>query len=184
MLGTVALLEQKALLKEKQCLELEEAKISSRKEFASLLEERNFFEQELNKVNDRLKFQEAELERLHASQKKQSDVYSEILNVRSMHISQNTIEHALRNLADDCRRYSSEMVAYRDKYHSLERDRDEERKLLNQKVASLEEQYASLQKHAIDKEEEAQLQFVERENELIRDLEKAQAYADKTESEL
>ena len=85
---------------------------------------------------------------------KQCDLYSEILNIRSMQVGHNTIELALRNLADDCKRYSSEMVTYRDKYHTLERDRDEERKLLNQKVASLEEQYASLQKQAIDKEEE------------------------------
>ena len=44
MLGTVALLEQKTLLKEKECLELEESKLAFRKEFTSVLEERNFFE--------------------------------------------------------------------------------------------------------------------------------------------
>ena len=41
-----------------------------------------------------------------------------------------------------------------------------------------------MQKQALDKEEEQQLELVERENELIRDLEQAQAYADKTEAEL
>lgn len=46
------------------------------------------------------------------------------------------------------------MIQYRDKYHALEKDRDEERKLLNQKVSSLEEQYAAVQKEAIDKDEE------------------------------
>ena len=124
------------------------------------------------------------MDRVKTSTTKQSELYSDILNVRSMQVGHNTIELALRNLADDCKRYSSEMVAYRDKYHALEKDRDEERKLLNQKVASLEEQYAALQKQAIDKEEEQQLEFVERENELISDVEKAQAYADKTEAEL
>ena len=68
---------------------------------------------------------------------KQGELYGDILNIRSMQVGQNTIEHALRNLADDCKRYSSEMVAYRDKFHNLEKDRDEERQLLNQKVASL-----------------------------------------------
>ena len=56
MLGTVALLEQKALMKEKDCLEMEEAKISYRKEFTATLEERNFYEQELKKATDRLQF--------------------------------------------------------------------------------------------------------------------------------
>ena len=56
MLGTVALLEQKALMKEKDCLEMEEAKISFRKEFTATLEERNFYEQELKKATDRLQF--------------------------------------------------------------------------------------------------------------------------------
>lgn len=115
---------------------------------------------------------------------KQGEVYGEILNIRSMQIGQNTIEYALKNLADDCKRYSQEMIQYRDKYHALEKDRDEERKLLNQKVSSLEEQYAAVQKEAIDKDEEQQLEFVERENELVKDLEKAQVYADKTEAEL
>lgn len=147
--------------------------MSFRREFSTLLEERDFYEQELVKVNDRLKFQEAELDRLEASMKKQAEVYSEILNIRSMPTGSSSIEHALRNLTEDCKRYSNEMVAYRDKYHNLERDRDEERKLLNQKVSSLEEQYAALQKQAIDKEEEAQLGFIDRENELIQDLEKA-----------
>ena len=77
---------------------------------------------------------------------KSNELYSDILNIRSMQVGQNTIEYALRNLSDDCKRYSSEMISYRDKYHQLEQDRDEERKLLNQKVASLEEQYATLQK--------------------------------------
>ena len=44
MLGTVALLEQKALLKEKEVLELEDQKITFRKEYTNILEERNYFE--------------------------------------------------------------------------------------------------------------------------------------------
>ena len=47
----------------------------------------------------------------------------------------------MRNLADDAKRYSQELVTYRDKCIAMERDRDEERRLLNQKVSSLEEQY-------------------------------------------
>ena len=144
MLQTISLLEQKAILKEKQALEQEEEKFSVRQEFMKVLEERNFFEQELCKITDRLKFQEAELERVQSTHKKQEEIYGEILNIRSIQIGQNTIEYALKNLADDCKRYSAEMVQYRDKYHSLEKDREEERKLLNQKVKSLEEQYASV----------------------------------------
>ena len=51
------------------------------------------------------------------------------------------------------------MIQYRDKSNQLEKERDEERQLLNQKVSTLEEQYAVLQKEAIDKEEEQQLEF-------------------------
>jgi len=65
------------------------------------------------------------------------------------------------------------MVSYRDKLLESEKDRAEERLLLNQKVSSLEDQYANLQKQSIDKEEEQQLEFVDRENQLIRDAEKA-----------
>ena len=54
MLGTVALLEQKSLLKEKESLEYEEARISFRREYTTTLEERNFYEEELRKVTDRL----------------------------------------------------------------------------------------------------------------------------------
>ena len=43
-------------MKEKDCLEMEEAKNSFRKEFTKALEERNFYEQELKKVTDRLQF--------------------------------------------------------------------------------------------------------------------------------
>lgn len=44
MLDTISLLEQKALLKEKQALEMEEEKCQARQEFLKLLEERNYFE--------------------------------------------------------------------------------------------------------------------------------------------
>ena len=44
MISTVALLEQKVVLKEKECLEQEERALSFRKEFTAVLEERNFFE--------------------------------------------------------------------------------------------------------------------------------------------
>ena len=171
MLNTISLLEQKALLKEKQALEQEEEKHAARQEFLKVLEERNYFEQELCNVADRLKFQEGELDRVQTQAKRQAEVYGEALNIRTMQIGQNTIEYAIKNLADDCKRYSQEMVQYRDKYHALEKDRDEERTLLNQKVRSLEEQYTSLQKEALDKEEEQQLEFAERENELVKDLE-------------
>jgi len=46
------------------------------------------------------------------------------------------------------------MVSYRDKLQESEKDRAEERLLLNQKVTSLEDQYSTLQKQSIDKEEE------------------------------
>jgi len=46
------------------------------------------------------------------------------------------------------------MVTYRDQVLQLEKDRDEERMLLNQKVGILEERYTSIQKQAIDKDEE------------------------------
>lgn len=105
-MGTVSLLEQKVLVKEKEILELEEAKISFRHEFTQMLEERNFFETELHRVNDRLKFVESELERVQTSNSKQSEVYAELLNIRSIAIGTNTIEFALKNLADDAKRYS------------------------------------------------------------------------------
>ena len=92
-------------------------------------------------MSDRLGFQEAELDRVQAQLAKQGEIYGEILNIRSMSLGQNTVEHALRNLADDAKRYSQELVTYRDKCITMERDRDEERRLLNQKVSSLEEQY-------------------------------------------
>lgn len=76
------------------------------------------------------------------------------------------------------------MVTYRDQVLQLEKDRDEERMLLNQKVGILEERYTSIQKQAIDKDEEQQLDFVERESELVRECAQAKTYADKVEAEL
>ena len=76
------------------------------------------------------------------------------------------------------------MVDFRDRLYQVEKDRDEERMLLNQKVASLEEQYAVLQKQAIDKDEEQQLDFAEREGALVNECAQAKAYADKIEAEL
>ena len=78
--------------------------------------------------------------------REQNELYGDLLNIRSISVNKNTIEHALRNLTEDAKRYSAEMVQYRDKYYSCEKDREEERLLLNQKVASLEEQYTSLQR--------------------------------------
>lgn len=52
--------------------------------------------------------------------KEQNDVYGELLNIRSISIGKNTIEHALRNLTEDTKRYSTEMVQYRDKFHESE----------------------------------------------------------------
>lgn len=52
----------------------------------------------------------------------------------------------MKNATDDARRFHQEMVNYRDSLMNLEKDRDEERLLLNQKVGSLEESYAALQK--------------------------------------
>ena len=56
LFSTVGLLEQKILVKERDMLELEEARLSFRKEFTKILEERTFFESELANVSDRLKF--------------------------------------------------------------------------------------------------------------------------------
>ena len=64
LMDTISLLEQKVLVKEKEMLEMEEAKISFRQEFTTVLEERNFFETDLIKANDRLSFVEGELERI------------------------------------------------------------------------------------------------------------------------
>ena len=36
-----------------------------------------------------------------------------------MQLGQSTIEHAMRNLADDAKRYSHELVEYRDKFFNL-----------------------------------------------------------------
>ncbi len=44
MLCTIGLLEQKVVVKEKEVLEQEERALSFRKEFTSVLEERNYFE--------------------------------------------------------------------------------------------------------------------------------------------
>ena len=131
MLTAVSLLEQKCLVKEKELLELESSKCEYRKEFTEVLAERNFFEQELVKVADRLKFVECELERVQQSSSEQNTQYCDILSIRSMTVGQNTIEYAIRNLVDDSKRYSQEMVSYRDRLHQVEKDRDEERLLLN-----------------------------------------------------
>ena len=64
MLETVALMEQKCQVKDKQMRELNENKISLRQEFTKVLQERNHFESELEQVSDRLIFQMTELERI------------------------------------------------------------------------------------------------------------------------
>ena len=51
-----------------------------------MLEERNWFEAELQKVNDRLKFSQSELERLQTTMSKSNELYSDILNIRSMQV--------------------------------------------------------------------------------------------------
>ena len=70
-----------------------------------------------------------------------------------MQVTDKNIEHAVRNLSDDCKRFSNEVVALRDQLHTCQKDRDEEKQLLSQKLNSLEEQYNVLQRQAIDKEE-------------------------------
>mmetsp|Transcript_5721 Transcript_5721/g.6858 ORF Transcript_5721/g.6858 Transcript_5721/m.6858 type:complete len:144 (+) Transcript_5721:113-544(+) len=139
LLGTISLLEQKVLLKEKELLEAEKDKISFRREFTKVLEERNYFERKLGETGERLNCKETELERMHLTMRERESKYGEILNIRSMTLSENTLEHAMKNAVDDARRYSQEMISYRDKFNQLEKDRDEERLLLNQKVTSLEE---------------------------------------------
>lgn len=110
VLATVALLEQKCAVKDSRLLEEEKEKKSCITEFTKVLEERNFFEQELATVSDRLKFQMAELEHTQQTLKEQNDIYGDLLNIRSISIGKNTIEHALRNLKEDSKRYSAEMV--------------------------------------------------------------------------
>lgn len=127
MLGTISLLEQKVLVKEKELLEFEENKISVRREFTKVLEERNFFERKLSETEERLKFKEAELERLHTNMTEREKRYGELLNIRSISVGLNTIELAIQNAVDDAKRYSQEMVQYRDKSNQLEKERDEER---------------------------------------------------------
>jgi len=144
LLDTVYLLEQKVVLKEKELLEAEESRLSFRHEFTKVLEERTFYENELNQLSDRLRYTDAELAALRTQSAKQEEVYGELLNIRSIQIGPSTIEYALRNAVEDSKRYSKEMVTYRDKLQQCEADRAEERRLLNQKVQSLEEQYASL----------------------------------------
>lgn len=146
MFSTIALLEQKVLLREKECLEAEERKIEHRREFTKLLEERNYYEQRLNQGTEILKYKESEVERLSIEKHEQDQRYGEILNVHSLSVSADSIEVAMKNATDDARRFHQEMVNYRDSLMNLEKDRDEERLLLNQKVGSLEESYAALQK--------------------------------------
>ena len=110
MLGTISLLEQKVLIKEKELLEAEEDKISVRREFTKLLEERNYFERKLGETDERLKFKESELDRLHANLTEREQRYGELLNIRSITLGQSTIEHAIQNAVEDARRYSQEMI--------------------------------------------------------------------------
>lgn len=64
MFSTIALLEQKCLLRDKESLEAEENQISIRREFTKLLEERNFFEKRFKETNEHLRYKESEVERL------------------------------------------------------------------------------------------------------------------------
>ena len=84
MFATMALLEAKAAMKEKQAQASENDRLEVRREFTKVLEERNFFEHEAKKANDRLSFVESELDRLHSEKVKESDAYGELLNIRSM----------------------------------------------------------------------------------------------------
>ena len=60
----VTLLEEKILLREKELLIAEESKISFRRKFTSVLEERNFFESKLEETTEQLKYKECELDRV------------------------------------------------------------------------------------------------------------------------
>ena len=84
MLNTICLLEQKVCLKEKEVLETEERALSFRKEFTAVLEERNFFERELEQTKDKLRFQESELAHLQTTQSDHYQTYGDLLNIRSI----------------------------------------------------------------------------------------------------
>ena len=84
----------------------------------------------------------------------QNDKYSELLNIKTLQVNEKNIEHAMRNITDDARRYSAEVVSLRDQLASITKDREEEKELLNQKLSSLEEQYTAYQSQAIEKEEQ------------------------------
>lgn len=86
-------------------------------------------------------------------------------------------------MVDDHQLVKDDYYTLKEKYSKCERDREEERSLLNQKLNTLEDQYKTLQKNSLDKEESLQLEFVQKENDLVVETTKAQQYADKMSSE-
>ena len=86
---------------------------------------------------------ESDLQEFQSAVNEQREIQAEILNIRTMKTDKN-IEYALRNLADDNKRYSEDIVSLRDQLYNVQKDKEEERLLLKQKLSSLEEQYSSL----------------------------------------
>ena len=78
-----------------------------------MLEEKNYFEQQLESTRANLNMVEGDLSELQKIAYEQSSIYADILNIRTMKSDKN-IEHAMRNLAADCKRFSNDIVDLRD----------------------------------------------------------------------
>ena len=117
LLTAVSLLEQKVVLREKELLQAEEQRITFRREYAKILEERNYFEKNLKDKTERLKHKESELESLQIATHEREKKQSELLNIHTMHIRPDMIEIAIKNSVDDAMRYQKEMVSYRDQLY-------------------------------------------------------------------
>ena len=130
-LETIALLEQRNLQQDKEILLAEERASSFRQEYTQILDERNYVEKECQNAKAKLHLVERDFQELQNQTFQQNDIYAEILNIKTLQINEKNIEHALRNTAEDARRYSSEVVSLRERLNAQIKDREEEKELLN-----------------------------------------------------
>lgn len=89
----------------------------------------------------------------------------------------------MRQVVYENRAMASELAELKNQLISLEHQDKEEKTFFTSKIKNLEDQLASHQRSAIKREEEMQLEFLQKEQDMQNDLQKAQAIAENSQDE-
>ena len=102
-----------------------------------------------------------------------------MLDIRTQTPCESNIELAIQTCVKDLVHFKEDNFRLEETLAQFDRERSEEKRMLTKKLATVEEQLINFQKQALNRDEEAQLQFLEKESMLVKQLQSAEAAAEK-----